>query len=185
MRVTRIKRGCCSGDAMRRHAAQRGGTFRVGEEDGARGSPAPAIGLRTVASIDALLALQGCRGPGRAAKARGAARPQRARHARRAQAQRCSMAGSIQSTLGRLKSAAEGLKARLRRRWARCRSGRDRACGSKSNSPRPHSELIRVPFAAKPLRNRHNRRLPRTSQLGIVAASAAVYKPAARGRMLA
>lgn len=85
-----------------------GGTFRVGDEEAARGtSVAPA--LRSVGSVDVLLALQGVEDP--------AERRKRAvRNGRTAldvlDALKLSLLdGSLDpSTLGRLKSAAEGLK---------------------------------------------------------------------------
>lgn len=84
------------------------GTFRVGEEEGARNTPA-AAGLRSVSSLDALLALQGVEDPTERRK-------RAVRNGRTAldvlDALKISVLdGSIdQSTLGRLKSAAEGLK---------------------------------------------------------------------------
>jgi hypothetical protein len=85
-----------------------GGTFRLGEEEATRSNSGTA-GLRAVASVDVLLALQGVEDP--------AERKKRAvRNGRTAldmlDALKLSVLdGSLdQSTLGRLKSAAEGLK---------------------------------------------------------------------------
>ena len=85
-----------------------GGTFSVSEEETTRSAGAPAA-LRSVTSLDALIALQGVEDP--------AERKKRAvRNGKTAldvlDALKLSLLdGSIdQSTLGRLKSAAEGLK---------------------------------------------------------------------------
>ena len=104
-----------------------GGTFRVGDEEAARGTSATR-GLRSVGSVDVLLALQGVEDPTERRK-------RAVRNGRTAldvlDALKLSLLdGSLdQSTLGRLKSAAEGLEKRLRRYRARRRSRRDRASG--------------------------------------------------------
>ena len=85
-----------------------GGTFRVGEEEGTRGSSA-STGLRSVASIDALLALQSVEDP-----------LERRKRAVKGGRQALDILDALklsvldgtldQSVVGRLKSAAEGLK---------------------------------------------------------------------------
>lgn len=85
-----------------------GGTFRVGEEEGTRGTSA-STGLRTIATVDALLALQSVEDP--------TERRKRAlKNGRQAldvlDALKLSVLdGTLdQSVVGRLKSASEGLK---------------------------------------------------------------------------
>lgn len=85
-----------------------GGTFQVSEDEGSRGTSATA-GLRSITSVDALIALQSVEDPTerrkRAVKS--------GRHALdMLDALKLSVLdGSLdQSVLGRLKSAAEGLK---------------------------------------------------------------------------
>lgn len=85
-----------------------GGSFRVGEEAGTRGSSA-STGLRTIASVDALLALQSVEDP-----------TERRKRAVKGGRQALDILDAIklsvldgtldQSVVGRLKSAAEGLK---------------------------------------------------------------------------
>ena len=85
-----------------------GGTFRLSEEEGARGTSASA-GLRTIGSLDALLALQSVEDPTERRK-------RAVKNGRQAldvlDALKLSVLdGSLdQSVVGRLKSAAEGLK---------------------------------------------------------------------------
>ncbi len=84
------------------------GTFSVGE-DIASGNAAPATGLRTISSVDALIALQGVETPTERRK-------KAVRQGRNAldvldDVKLALLDGSLDpSTLGRLKSAAEGLK---------------------------------------------------------------------------
>ncbi len=85
-----------------------GGTFSVGEDEGTRSSSATG-GLRTISSVDALLALQSIEDPTERRK-------RAVKNGRNAldmlDALKLSVLdGSLdQSVLGRLKSAAEGLK---------------------------------------------------------------------------
>ena len=85
-----------------------GGTFRVSEEEGTRGTSASA-GLRTIASVDALLALQSVEDP-----------TERRKRAVKGGRQALDVLDALklsvldgtldQSVVGRLKSAAEALK---------------------------------------------------------------------------
>jgi hypothetical protein len=91
-------------------AARRGGggTFRISEDEGTRGSSG-AAGLRTIASVDALLALQSVEDPTERRKRA----VKNGRHALdMLDALKISVLdGNLDhSVLGRLKSAAEGLK---------------------------------------------------------------------------
>lgn len=85
-----------------------GGTFRLGEGEGTRGSSASG-GLRSIASVDALLALQSVEDPTERRK-------RAVKNGRQAldilDALKLSVLdGTLdQSVVGRLKSAAEGLK---------------------------------------------------------------------------
>ena len=84
------------------------GTFSVSEDEAPRG-PAASTALRTVSSVDALLALQGLEDP---AERRKRAVKQGRNALDVLDALKLGMLdGSLdQSTIGRLKSAAEGLK---------------------------------------------------------------------------
>ena len=84
------------------------GTFSVSEEEAPRG-PAATTALRTVSSVDALLALQGLEDP---AERRKRAVKQGRNALDVLDALKLGVLdGSLdQSTIGRLKSAAEGLK---------------------------------------------------------------------------
>lgn len=85
-----------------------GGSFSVSEDQATRG-PAATTSLRTVSSVDALLALQGFDDP--AERRRRAVRKGRDALDVLDALKISVLDGSVdQSTLGRLKSAAEGLR---------------------------------------------------------------------------
>ncbi len=176
----RIERSRCSGDTVRGTPRRR--RHFPGRRGGGQRGTSAAAGLRTIASLDALLALQSIEDPTERRK-------RAVKNGRQAldvlDALKLSVLdGTLdQSVVGRLKSACRGAQGRLGRFRARCRSGGDRASG-RGRARQGDPELISASrFGSSPYKLVTIRLSPGCkSYCGFLPP---VYKPALAGRTLA